>query len=96
MLNEFAMTFALQHEWRGEIATLTEIGVARDTHEINVCDMAGKVADGDAILDRVVDGIELLPIAAWAKGESAQSILVGFGKRIGWAGAASGRGRLLD
>jgi len=55
---------------------LTEIGVVEDNLEVSVCNITGKVADEDVVLDGVVDGAGSFSMAACATGESAQSILM--------------------
>jgi hypothetical protein len=54
------------------------LGIAEDILEVNVCDIAGKVADEDAVLDGVVDGAELLSNSGLGEGKSAQSNLIGW------------------
>jgi hypothetical protein len=54
-----------------EIARKTEIGIAEDIHEASDCDIAGKVADKDVVLDGVVDGAELLSNSGMGEGRTS-------------------------
>jgi len=90
-LNESSMTFALQHEWkgamgpRGEIATLIEIGV---THEMGSAFVTSPARSPTEMLYSMalLTGPSSFLIAAWATGESVQSILFGLDGDLGGRG----------
>jgi hypothetical protein len=53
------------------------LGFAGNIQEANVCDIVGKVADKDAVVNGVVDGAGLLSNSSLGEGGPAQSSLMG-------------------
>jgi hypothetical protein len=76
-----------------EIARKAEIEIAEDIHEASVCDIAGKVADEDGVLDGVVDGAELLSNSSMGEGRTSP---VDFDEVVGiWKENWVGRGSTI-
>jgi len=93
-LNESSMTFALQHEWKGDEAQGGDRHIDRDwvTHEMGSAFVTPPARSPTEMLYSMVllTGPSSFQIAAWATGESAQSILVGLD------GVLCGRGQHRD
>jgi len=57
---------------------------------VSVCDIAGKVADGDAIFDGIVDGAELLSNSCLGEGRACPVDLSGWGQHREFVGDSEG------